>query len=231
MLSRIDRQRKFFMNQLGLTGDQVASKSVSDLEQEYYQAQAESAGSAGIVDKLLNRGPRPGEWVSTLGASFGNAALTRARVYYVPILFSTVEDIPLSEMAVEVAGAGLGSAGSIVRLGLFENDANDLPKNKLVEFTPTIDTASAGIKPTVITNPFTALKNIWYHVAFSVQISAVPTFKCVLGQSIHALSNVAMSTQSVRSRIEDPVEGPLPDVANSLPWATTVPRIQFRRAA
>lgn len=228
MLSRVDQQRNFFKNFLGLTGEQVASKSLADLEQEYYEAQSSGAG-ASAWEEVVRGAPGAGEWVSIPGTGITAVGGTLDRLCLTPFLASEFEDVICDRVAMETTTAPLGSGGCITKVGLYNNVAGNKPGGDPIIQFPDVAHAAAGIHETAFAAPFTFLKNKVYWVGSVIQVVASPAFRSIAANELATKLATAIGTQNTLSYRVEAVSGALPNIAAPIRFGGAVPRVQFRR--
>lgn len=172
-------------------------------------------GFATEVDSIKRRSgvvTRSGKYSQPPSSARNNVAPNLNRLIYYPIRFTTnvfFYGATIEALAAEVTTSG--GAGSVARLGLYDNSAvGDKPVNKLCEVT--IDCSTTGLKETA-KSLYTGGGLLW--IAFVVQVVG-STMRSFTPTEILGTGSPA-GTNPCTHYYESGVTGALPAVANAAP--------------
>lgn len=171
---------------------------------------------------------KTGQYYAPPAAALSTRQETEARVVMVP--FVVDESATFDRVAVEVTAAG--TAGAVVRLGIYGADADSMPGSLLVD-AGTVDATTTGLKEAIISQ---AVTSGLYYLAAVVQGAATtrPTWRSVTGDSLLPLhtSGVTLTSNSINGISQSSVTGALPATAtpDAGPGFGVSPRIVVRAA-
>lgn len=172
---------------------------------------AESNGGAAIQTLYVPK--RAGYYYRSPGAFAANTAVTNQRVYWLPVFVPGGD----YDRIIILQGTTLGSAGSVVRLGLYADDGGGAPGARLADYG-TVDVAANASIEKLITIALTVPSPgalLW--PAFVCQGGA-PTTPTVMGLSgVAGRAALGLPANNLSSNrygwVQDGVSGALPDPA------------------
>jgi hypothetical protein len=117
----------------------------------------------GVVTDVANH------YLVSMGSNVVNQIIPEGIIFYCPIWLSNSANV--DRIAVEVATSA--SQSGVVRLGIYEADANGLPGSLIVD-AGTVDSSTVGVKQAIISEQLIGLK--WLAVVSQNNISSLKCF-------------------------------------------------------
>jgi hypothetical protein len=168
-------------------------------------------------------------WTALSGASYGNlgnATTTQSlnACHFVPVYFPLPTD--LTHIRAEVTTAG--SAGAVIRLGLYEQGSDGFPGNLIVD-AGTVSSETTGVKEVTISETVTGL----IYMAIVTQGATCTTrasnnVGLAYPASLQSAGNLGLDTRTVPR--QDAVSGSLPTPASANTNATPAMAVHVRVA-
>ncbi len=116
------------------------------LSSRFAPLEGSTAYASGTIGQLINSG-----WYSSPPGGAANVAYSTGAMTYIPIIIPA-HGATIDRIGVEVTTGG--TAGAVVRLGIYEPNAGGLPATKLLD-AGTIDSTSTGFKEVTISQALT----------------------------------------------------------------------------
>lgn len=182
-------------------------------------ADAITVNCGGDVFRVTGAGISTGQYLTLDGATDATLALTLNRLYLVPFLVRG--PMSVDRIAIEVTTGG--SAGSVIRLGIY-NSSNGLPSTVLVDAGTVDGTGIAVVSATVAVTLQPA--QVWLA---AVAQTAAPTVRTRTG--VNPL--VPIQTPGAQNAVSiyiDSVSGALPTFSGSPTAFTHAPKMYLRGA-